>query len=383
MSLLYDLFSVQPVGSIKFHGGGEYGKRLFSGIIAALGGSRKISVCYNASAFLDDWVLELIRDNQCEVLDVTSYDGILSLVNSGAYDLFYSPLPYYIRKSGLVMGTRIVGTMHGLRAIEMPTDEFEPMLTNGGLEKAKAFVKQMVPRSRLVSRGVASYMDCATALNKIITDSEHSKASIRHWLNPSADVEVRYPVPTTGKILGKADEEIIRALPERYILMVSCDRWLKNPVRGVQALDDLFSRGLLPGYRAICVGATNGDLLAGVENPDKFLRLPYVSGATLQELYARCDIFFYPTLNEGFGYPPVEAMQYGKTCVVSCTCSVPEICGDAALYFNPYDVNEMGTRLIQAADSHIDENQVRERFEYVHGRQERDFDAVVSELLAF
>lgn len=381
MKLLYDLLSTQPVGSIKFHGGGEYGKSLFSGVVKNLEDSVELSVCYNPNIFLDDWLLDLINNSGCKVIPITSTEDIASLIESGTYDVFYSPIPYYLHRDGAQSATRLIGTVHGLRSIEMPTDRFEPRLTKGIKAKSMAFAKQLIPRDRLVSRAVSKYTKCINSLNKIYTDSLHSKSSIQYWLNPNANIDVRYSVPTITRSTESSDQHVLESVTKRFVLMISCDRWLKNPIRGVEALDALFSKGLLPGYEAVCVGAANSNVLAKVDNPDRFKALPYVSSATLQELYGRCDVFFYPTLNEGFGYPPIEAMRYGKTCAVSCTCSVPEICGDAALYFNPYDLNEMATRLVQAVESPKDPELVVARFDHIREKQERDMVSIVNDLI--
>lgn len=381
MRLLFDLMSTQPVGSSKFHGGGEYGKRLFAEIVGACEGKVLLSACLNPSAYMNGWILDLIREHAVEIIQVGSCKEIVSLINGGNYDRFYSPVPYYLRGSEISTPTQVVGTIHGLRPIEMPTDKYEPALTRGLRGKSRALIKQLVPRETLACRQVNNYKDCVAALDRVVTVSEHSRASIRVWLDRDADIEVRYSVPTTDVAAGEPERDIIAALPKKFVLMVSCDRWLKNPVRGARALDGLFSKNLLPGYHVVCTGAAGSGLLSGVENKERFLPLPYVSNATLRELYARCDIFFYPTLNEGFGYPPLEAMRSGKTCVVSSACSVPEICGEAALYFNPLDVGEMQTRLVQAADRHVDEERVYRRFESVYKRQMHDLGAMAHELI--
>mgnify|MGYP002079312072 CR=1 FL=1 len=55
------------------------------------------------------------------------------------------------------------------------------------------------------------------------------------------------------------------------------------------------------------------------------------------ELYRRCTAFVWPTLYEGFGLPPLEAMACGAAVVTSATTSLPEVVGDAGLLLNPHD----------------------------------------------
>ncbi|HRA55105.1 MAG TPA: glycosyltransferase family 1 protein, partial [Thermoflexales bacterium] len=62
-----------------------------------------------------------------------------------------------------------------------------------------------------------------------------------------------------------------------------------------------------------------------------------VPGAAMPGLYGACDLFVYPSLYEGFGLTPLEAMACGAPVACSNTSSLPEVVGDAALLFDPRD----------------------------------------------
>ncbi|MDI6757792.1 MAG: glycosyltransferase family 1 protein, partial [Endomicrobiia bacterium] len=61
----------------------------------------------------------------------------------------------------------------------------------------------------------------------------------------------------------------------------------------------------------------------------------------LADFYRCAELFVFPSLYEGFGLPPLEAMASGCPVVVSNTSSLPEVVGDAGLMVNPYDVDEL------------------------------------------
>jgi glycosyltransferase involved in cell wall biosynthesis len=65
----------------------------------------------------------------------------------------------------------------------------------------------------------------------------------------------------------------------------------------------------------------------------------------LANLYKYASAFIYPSLHEGFGIPPLEAMGYGCPVLVSNTSSVPEVVGQAGLYFNPTNVDDLTFQL--------------------------------------
>jgi glycosyltransferase involved in cell wall biosynthesis len=67
----------------------------------------------------------------------------------------------------------------------------------------------------------------------------------------------------------------------------------------------------------------------------------------LRSLIAGAAALVHPSLYEGFGLPPLEAMAAGRPCLVSRTTAMPEICGDAALYCNPLDPADIALRLHQ------------------------------------
>ncbi len=73
--------------------------------------------------------------------------------------------------------------------------------------------------------------------------------------------------------------------------------------------------------------------------------LEYVPADSLRYLYQGAYCFVFPSLYEGFGLPPVEAMTMGCPVITSNTSCLPEVCGPAALYVNPYDVTDIQRKL--------------------------------------
>jgi glycosyltransferase involved in cell wall biosynthesis len=81
---------------------------------------------------------------------------------------------------------------------------------------------------------------------------------------------------------------------------------------------------------------------------DCVIALPKVSDAMLAEAYAGAKLFVYPSLNEGFGFPPIEAMSLGCPVLASRVSSIPEVCGDAPFYFDPMDQGTFSRELVRA-----------------------------------
>ena len=113
------------------------------------------------------------------------------------------------------------------------------------------------------------------------------------------------------------------------------------------AFDKLFTDGRLSGRNVTVTGCGNQRFWKEIKNKDRFCLLPYVSTEELERLYREAFCFVYPSLNEGFGYPPVKAMAYGVPVIASSATSIPEVCGNAACYFSPTSVDDLCNRILR------------------------------------
>jgi glycosyltransferase involved in cell wall biosynthesis len=82
---------------------------------------------------------------------------------------------------------------------------------------------------------------------------------------------------------------------------------------------------------------------------------------TLADLYAAARAFVFASFHEGFGIPPLEAMACGCPVVASRAASVPEVCGDAAAYVDPADVEEIADAITRVAGDDGVRGEMRER----------------------
>lgn len=77
----------------------------------------------------------------------------------------------------------------------------------------------------------------------------------------------------------------------------------------------------------------------------------FVNDAELKWYYTHAEAFVFPSLSEGFGLPPLEAMVHGCPVVSSNASCIPEVCGEAAHYFNPNDVNDIADKVLEVTNN--------------------------------
>ena len=139
-----------------------------------------------------------------------------------------------------------------------------------------------------------------------------------------------------------------------FILYVGDTRPHKNLRRAYEA----FSRIRSEGMKFVCAGPKVSRFFPHVEKRVRELKLEkrvlfldYVPDEDLPHLYSEAKALVFPSLHEGFGLPPLEAMASGTPVVVSNTSSLPEICGDAACYVDPYDTESIAEGICKVLDN--------------------------------
>lgn len=127
-------------------------------------------------------------------------------------------------------------------------------------------------------------------------------------------------------------------LPDRFLLFVGRLNVRKNIENLLKAMLLLKNRSI----RLVIVGKEDwktsdlDEILLNPELRERILLTGYMSDEELVLTYSIAEIFCFPSFAEGFGLPPLEAMASGIPVIVAETTALPEVCGDAAVYINPY-----------------------------------------------
>ncbi len=242
---------------------------------------------------------------------------------TGPLDLFHSPdfvLPPLCRGKSIL-------TIHDLSFLRYP---------EGADPRLRWYLTQAVPRS-------------IGQADLLLADSQNTKSDLIELLGvEEGRVEVLYPgVEERFHPLNEGSLASVKArysLDFPFILTVGTLEPRKNHVGLLQAYSLL--KGRHP-HRLVIAGG-KGWLYEGIFQEierlsleERVLFLGYVPEEDLPALYNLADLFVFPSLYEGFGLPPLEAMACGTPVVVSALSSLPEVVGDGALLVPPQDIEAL------------------------------------------
>ncbi|MDH6353918.1 glycosyltransferase involved in cell wall biosynthesis [Dysgonomonas sp. PH5-45] len=135
-----------------------------------------------------------------------------------------------------------------------------------------------------------------------------------------------------------------RTESERYIIAVSSMDPRKNFVRLVEAFKEIDDKSLKLYIIGMRFKAFNTPDMQNLITENVVLP-GYVDDDRLIEMYQNAEFSVYPSLYEGFGIPPLEAMCCGCPVIASDIPAIKEISGDAVLYFDPYDVSDLTAKM--------------------------------------
>lgn len=221
---------------------------------------------------------------------------------------------------------KVITTIHDMTYLRFPET-----MERRNLKRLKNGIQHSVKRS-----------------NRILTDSEFSKREIVELLSvPEHKVSVVSCAPSlTSDVAPFADLKQKYKITHPYVLYVGTIEPRKNLSRLVNAFAQLKERENLPHQLVLAGGKgwENEDIYQTVDkmfHNGEVIFTGYVTNAEKNALYQNAELFVFPSLYEGFGIPPLEAMTFGCPVVSSNAASLPEVVGDAAELVDPMNVESL------------------------------------------
>ena len=243
-------------------------------------------------------------------------------------DLFWSP---YYNIPLFLSGRPLVVTIHDVCHIALP----ELM---GGPAR-RAYAKWLLGEAHRRAR-------------RVLFDSEFTRREAGRLLGNHATKTTVVHLAVDDDWSRARDEFPRPPIPQPYFVYVGNLKRHKNIPLLLRAFARIRDR--IP-HRLVLIGRRHG-LRADPAIPVELSRLGdrvivagEVTRASVRQYVAHAEALVTTSLYEGFGLPPLEAMAAGCPCIVSSAGSLPEVCGDAALYCDPHDESSVADRLLEVA----------------------------------
>jgi len=143
---------------------------------------------------------------------------------------------------------------------------------------------------------------------------------------------------------GAIRPSVIDSLPDSFVLFLG----VQEPRKNIPSIIEAYSEIANDVKHDLVIAGSSGWLVKEIDQAysvspvkNRIHRLGFVSEADKWELYARADLFVYPSFYEGFGFPPLESLMAGRPVITSGNSALSEIVGKWATLVDPYDVGEL------------------------------------------
>ncbi len=207
---------------------------------------------------------------------------------------------------------------------------------------------QYLPNRAAFSYAKWSIAQASRRAIRVMTVSESSKRDILRFVDTEPDkIDVIYNAYDERFAIEPVEEDLVRVreryqLHDEFVLYAGNVKPHKNLERLIDAFHLVRTRGL-DHLKLVLIGDEISKYTAlrravHQHQLHKYVRfLGYLPEETLAVMYRLAGVFVFPSLYEGFGLPPLEAMASGTPVVTSNVSSLPEVAGDAAVLVDPYD----------------------------------------------
>lgn len=390
MNILFDQTEAQTA---FFNGAAEYAQVVFLQMVSQLDKYPQVTLysLYSSTKKFsyENLSPQALKDNKRIIHVDYSSKSVKEIIKEYHIDLFFvtcgqafCDLPVGELDN---LGCKVVVVIHDMYLSEMTLSKIEWL---HHIQHPKRYFQEAMKRLkiRLFAKKISSR---GASLQKLIEDndstiiavSEYTRQSIEYFFPKYADkIQVYYsPMKVCPHEQDEIDNQELRTIVEshkKYFLLLSADRITKNGERMLNAFRR-YVDNIDPSAFIVTTGWKTSMF-------PQHVALPFLSSSDINNAYRHCHALLYPSLFEGFGYPPVEAMRYGKPVLSSYICSMPEILGEAPIYFSPvYESSMYGAlKKFHTSDYAMLQDKVKSQYQMISNKQEQDLQELTAMLLS-
>lgn len=368
-NILFDIISIQ--GSIN--GGAEFTFRVLEELIT-LKNTRIIGL-YDSKIDFIGRDIDFYRKNLFNLIDINNYTDISSIIEQEQINTFFIGIAQrYFAYNLENISCRTIIVIHDIGDIETYDNKISVLW-----KKEKRFQLKLFPKKEKKTP-FGNYKNlirfCEQPNVNIVTVSDYSRSSILYYFPELSSKEIDILYPPMRKIIMKEpiENESLREFlltEQSYFLLLNIHRKDKN----AEMVLEVFKR-FITEHDSYLITTGGGDKMF-----PQHINLPLLSPSDLGHAYKNAYALIFPSLQEGFGYPPLEAMSYGIPVISSNVCSMPIILSQSALMFSPFYKNDLFMKLkVLGENYNYYKEQAKSRYEAVTQKQQRDFNTLIKKI---
>jgi len=397
MNILFDCTSTQPEEGITINGGGEFSSIILKELLKYK--NDDISLVFSRQKGKNCLAQTLADENKIMCFWYNDLDELSNIINS-KFDKVVFPVCYPVyNKLKINNGIDVLGFVLDMSCfyeqyIFTAPGEF---YKNDGLNFLR-FLKKKVLRKYKMNIYLLWHKKLFNLNDNtsIYTCSYYSKSALEHFCYPNIVSGVYY-CPTNNETLLFEDYEEKEVLnkyeliSKSYFLLSSGSRWFKNNYMAIRSLDELMNDERIlnkkEDFKVCVLGCTTNIkrfYIKHVKHKDRFVFCDFLDIKELNILYKNAHCFIYPSLLEGFGYPPIEAMKYSTVSLCSTSTSITEICGNGVIYFDPRINDSIKLAIYRSFDEeymNIIRKHMENRYIELCYKQKIDLDEIIKLIL--
>lgn len=385
MNILFDFISMQDT---FINGGTEYTKVIFNTLL------RKANITifglYNEEEIIPETLKDTIKNNNILLVDI--HEDINSFILKHNIDIIYITIGQRYAFYNLTsIPCKIYLTIHDVGDLSQLYDgminskeryNFERLYVASPKFKSQLKMKLQRYYHKLFKQKIVktAYGNIAKLVKQenvfLITVSEYTKYAL-HYFFEGIQNEIKVFAPPHKTLLQKhptlIENQKLKQLisqQKKYFLLLNCTRRNKNAALFVEQWARFLSYA---GNDYIALACGNITLRGS-----NIEVIPFLSDSDLELAYKNAFALVYPSISEGYGYPPMEAMKYGTPVVCSNVTSLPEVYQDSIISFSPFYPEDLFRALILCSQKHEEyEKKSLTTFTRLIKKQEDDLQALI------
>ena len=385
MNILLDFLPFMYDGRTRGIGGvASFAKSFYDEIIRQKDTTTRLFALYDSSFSVGKQYdyQQYAKENNISLLDISTTLISTHIEQQHINVCFIAVGQFYASYDLSGITCKTIMFIHDIADVERADNRVDLLLWDKTADKGCRWLKQCAniflgrwkkQNHRIYSRIIPLY---AAENTLAFTVSEYSLSTLKYYFPElKKDIQICYSPSKDPVMDDSIENESLRRListGKPYLLMLAANR----PYKNIFIVNKVFRR-LVKEYPDIHLLTLKYGHVIGENHID----IPFLSDSDLEHAYKHAFALIFSSFFEGFGYPPLEAMRHGTPTIASNVTSIPEILGDAGIYFSPiYPADLYRAIRLLIENPNCCQSKMEKRLAEIAQRQRQDMQNVINQI---